>query len=103
MKKIVYFIPAILIVLFGLFLPMMGLAAGAFWLVWLALFVIGGILLARGKIWGSFIGMLPGIHQMYMSTQDTGQAINIEFPMGILITTFYLLCFLFLFFRNRKK
>lgn len=36
--------------------------------------------------------MLPGIHFIYMSTQDTGQILPIELPTGIIVIIFYLLC-----------
>jgi len=52
---------------------------------------------------GWIFGVLPGIHMMYMSTKDTGQVINIELPLGIIVVTFYLLCCSFVFYTMRKR
>jgi hypothetical protein len=61
----------------------------------------GGILLSKGKFWGGFIGLLPGIHFIYMGTQDTGQIVN-ETPMGIVVLVFYFVCGSFIFYKNKK-
>lgn len=47
--------------------------------------------------------MLPGIHSIYMSTQDTGQVLPVERPSGIIIIAFYLLCSCFIFHRKKRS
>lgn len=56
---------------------------------WVILFLLGSMLLSKGQFWGGFLGMLPGTYFIYLSTQDTGQAINIELPLGLIV----LLCY----------
>lgn len=93
MKKIVFFIPAILFtLLYGLIKLGTGLSVLPIGYVWIVLFIISGTLLAKRLFWGGFFGMLPGIHFIYMSTQDTGQILPIELPTGIIVIIFYLLC-----------
>ena len=61
-------------------------------IMWLALFLIGGFLLSKEKIWGCLLGMIPGIVFVGLSTNETGQVINIEFPLGMIIIGFYVGC-----------
>ena len=104
MKKIGLFIPAIV---FTAFYGLITLGGG-FSIVspivygWIALFIISGLLLSKDKVWGSFFGVLPGIHLIFMSTKDTGQIIS-ELPIGIIVAAFYLLCFGFVFYKKKKK
>ena len=44
------------------------------------------------KIWGCLFGMIPGIVFVGLSTNETGQVINIEFPLGMIIIGFYVGC-----------
>jgi len=55
----------------------------------------------KGKAWGALIGLLPGVHLIYMSTQYTGQVINIELPLGLIIAIFYISCGFVIWKRNR--
>ena len=104
MKKIVFFIPAILFTLLdGLIIMGTKLSVLPIVYVWIVLFLISGMLLAKRKFWGGFFGMLPGIHFIYMSTQDTGQILPIELPMGIIVIIFYLLCSGVVFFNIKKS
>ena len=61
-------------------------------IVWIALFLISGFLMSSEKVWGSIFGMIPGMVFVWMSTNDTGQVINIELPLGMLIIGFYVGC-----------
>ncbi|WP_239431944.1 hypothetical protein [Sporosarcina sp. ACRSL] len=70
--------------------------------VWIALFLVCGFLLSKEKFWGGILGILPGIHLIYMSTKDSGQVINIEFPLGVIILIFYILCSGLVFYKKRK-
>lgn len=102
MKRTVFFIPAIFfIVLYGLaMITFKSVSPIVF--VWIALFFVSGFLLTKGKVWGGLPGLLPGIHSIYMSTQDTGQVIDIELPMGLIILFFYILCSVVVFYRRKS-
>ena len=92
-KQFLYFIPFILFVIVYIGAMIMGLGMiSVKEIVWLALFLIGGFLLSKEKIWGCLLGMIPGIVFVGLSTNDTGQVINIEFPLGMIIIGFYVGC-----------
>ena len=101
MRKLVYFAP---IIIFAVILGLAILTGGTimFPVLWLILFTLSGILLAKGKFWGGLFGVLPGIHMMYMSSVDTGQIIS-EFTVGIAVILFYLICCIVVFRKNRQQ
>lgn len=70
--------------------------------VWLLLFLISGFLLSADKFWGSILGMIPAVYFIFMSTEYTGQVINIEIPLGIGLIIYYLICS-FVVYRGSKK
>ena len=92
-KQILYFLPFILsiIIYLGAAFLGLGLISGKE-VVWLALYLISGFLLSNDKVWGCVFGMIPGIVFVWMSTIYTGQVINIELPLGLVIIGFYLGC-----------
>lgn len=103
MNKTIFYIPAILfIILYGWLVIIAAGAISPIVFAWIALFLVGGVLLGRGKFWGGFLGMLPGIYLIYMSTKDTGQVINIELPLGIIVVIFYVFCSSFVFWKEKK-
>ena len=51
-----------------------------------------GFLLNKEIVWGCVFGMIPGIVFVWMSTVYTGQVINIELPLGLVIIGFFLGC-----------
>lgn len=66
MKKIVFFVPAIIFTLFyGFIMIGVGLSISTMVYVWICLFLISGILLSKGIFGGGLIGMLPGIHFIF--------------------------------------
>ncbi len=90
MRKHIGYIPAVLFTGFYLFMGMTGASLTmSMILVWLACFWISAFFLHKGLFWGGIFGILPGIHMIYMSTQYTGQVINIEMPLGIMLILFY--------------
>lgn len=104
MKKPIYFIPAIIfIVFYGLVIISMGFSVSPVVFVWIATFIISGVLLSEGIFWGGCFGILSGVHFMYMSTQDTGQILPIEMPLGMIIVFFYLLCCIFVLRKKKKQ
>ena len=92
-RQILYFLPFILSLITYLAAAFLGLGLiSVKELIWLALFLMSGFLLSDEKVWGCLFGMIPGIVFIWMSTNDTGQVINIELPLGLIIIGFYLGC-----------
>lgn len=92
-KQILYFLPFILSIITYLGATIMGLGMFSIKeIVWIALFLISGFLLTEEKAWGCVFGIIPGVVFVWMSTNYTGQVINIELPLGIIIIGFYLGC-----------
>lgn len=102
MKKIILYIPAIIFsIYFSWVIIYFGISYSPVIFVWLALFLAGGVLLSKGKCWGGFLGLLPGIHWIYMGTQETGQIVN-EMPIGIIVSIFYLICSSYIFYKSKQ-
>ena len=92
-KQILYFIPFILSVIIYIGATFMGLGLiSVKEIIWLVLFLTSGFLLSMGKFWGSIFGLIPALTFVYMSTQEAGQVINIELPLGIGIAIYYIVC-----------
>ena len=101
-KKIMYFVPFITFLVVYAVMVILGFGMLSLKeVVWLLMFFIGGALLCKGKVWGSLLGVIPAIIFILMSTNDTGQVINIERPLGIILCIYYLNCSLIAF--KRKK
>lgn len=92
MKKVLFFIPAMLSIVFYASASLLGLALSPMAYLWIAAYLSGGVLLAKGVFWGGAVGLLPGLYLMYASTQEHGQVLPGELPVGIIIVAFYLLC-----------
>lgn len=101
MKKMVYFIPAIIHFLFYGLAIMAGLALSPLVIVWFILYIISGILLSMNRFWGGLIGLIPSIQLIYMGTKDTGQIIK-ETPIGLVLLAFYVICSSFVYYKNKK-
>ena len=92
-KQIAYFLPFILSIIIYLGATILGLGLISMKeIVWIALFLISGFLLSKEKVWGCVFGIIPGIVFAWMSTNETGQVINIELPLGLIIIGFYVGC-----------
>ena len=92
MKKFLYIMPAVLIcMLYALLAALAGGISGfqpiAF--AYMGLPVLAGILLRKGKWWGSFFGIAVGAVLLYMGSQHTGQVMDIEHPMGLAFLIYY--------------
>ena len=92
MRKYIGYIPPILFTAFyfisrftgaGLIMPVV--------LLWLACFWMSALLLHKGMFWGGVFGLLPAVHMIYTGTQYSGQFIQIEIPLGIILIIFYIL------------
>ena len=90
MKKYIGYIPAALFTAFYLFAGISGAGIEmSMVLMWLICFWASAFLLHKGFFWGGIFGIIPAIHMIYMGTQYTGQVINIEIPLGIIVLVFY--------------
>lgn len=89
-KKYIGYIPAIL---FSVLYLCAGFTGFSFdWsviLIWIACFFLAAFFLHKGIFWGGIFGLFPAVHMIYMGTQDTGQVINIEIPLGLVLLLFY--------------
>lgn len=92
-KQILYFLPFVLSIITYLGAMFLGLGMiSVKELVWVALFLISGFLMSKEKVWGCVFGMIPGIVFVWMSVNETGQVINTELPLGMIIIGFYVVC-----------
>lgn len=97
MKKVLYFAPAIFGLVFYCLLAVysgFGAIHPAVWLC-IAMLFISAVLLAKEKWFGCIPGVLVGILLIWMSLQSTGQVIDIERPLGIILILFYIFCGLY--------
>ena len=94
MRKVLYFTPAIFgLVFYSLLAVFSGFGAihPAVWLCISMLFV-SAVLLTKKKWFDCIPGILVGVILIWMSFQSTGQVIDIERPLGIVLIVFYLFC-----------
>lgn len=105
MKKFIFYIPTVLFaIIFGGLAIIGGTSSvSPIVIVWIGLFLVGGFILNQYKPWGAIFGMLPGIHLIYMSTKDTGQAIDIELPLGLIVLFFYIFCGIYVYRKNKIR
>ena len=93
MKIVVYYVPAIFgLVFYCLLAVFSGIGAihPAVWLC-IALLFASAILMAQKKWFGCIPGILVGATLICMSFRYTGQIIDIEKPLGIVLILFYIL------------
>ena len=93
MKKVFYFVPAIFgLVFYSLLAAFSGFGAihAAVWIC-IAMLFVSAVLLTKQKWFGSIPGILVGVILIWMSFQSTGQVIDIEMPLGIVLILFYIL------------
>ena len=103
-SKLLYFIPFILFIVVYLIMAITGFSIISIEEVaWLVAFFASGLLLDKGKFWGGAFGLIPAAAFMYMSTRYTGQVINIELPLGIVIAVYYIICSIAVYKRTQKS
>ncbi len=89
MKKILYFIPAILVMILCLFVAFTdGLSFDSNAWVYVVLPILAGAILSLNKWWGGLFGMATGAMIIYASTQGEIHIIN-EMPIGIVVCIYY--------------
>jgi hypothetical protein len=102
MKKLLFYMPAIMFTLFYGIAALSGFSAiSPIVAVWLLLWFISGFLLNKSYFWGGLLGALPAIHLVYMGTQETGQIFS-ETPIGIVVLVFYVICGYLVYRKNTK-
>ena len=102
-RRMLYFIPVLIFLIAYIAMLVLGFGMVSIKeVIWLFLFLISGFLLSGDKFWGSIFGMIPAAYFIFMSTEYTGQVINIELPLGIVLIIFYLICS-FVVYRGSKK
>lgn len=92
MKKGLFYFPAIVYSIAVIALNIILKTVSPLWYVWAALLWLSGFLFSKGKGWGGLFGLLPAVHLLYMSAQSTGQVINIEMPLGLIIALYVAVC-----------
>ena len=93
MRKAMYFVPAILGLMFYSLLTVFsgfGAIHPAAWLC-IAMLFMSAVLLAKKNWLGCIPGILVGVILIWMSFQSTGQVIDIEMPLGVALILFYIL------------
>lgn len=93
MKKIMYFIPAIISILFyGFIIIVDGVnSINFFAYVAILMMLLSAFLMKWNKWWGSLLGIIVGLYMIYMGSQETGQIIK-ETPFGIILCCYYVVC-----------
>ena len=90
MRKFIGYIPAALFTGFYLFSGLTGASLTMSIVVaWIVCFWLSAFFLHKGLFWGGIFGLFPALNMIYMGTQYTGQVINIEIPLGIILILFY--------------
>lgn len=103
MKKLVFFIPAILFtIIYGLLAIVSITSIHPIAIVLLIMFWSAGVLLYKKVIWGGLLGIIPAAVFIYMGTQDTGQIFS-ETPIGIVILLYYVVCICWIYKKNISK
>lgn len=100
MKKILFFLPAIVHTLATLCLNLLSGALIPLWHLWNILFWLSGVLMTRGKVWGCVLGLLPGGMILLMKG---GQGLGVEVLVAAAWTVFYLACGFFVWEKRRME
>lgn len=103
MKKMIYFTPAIIALLLYTvlgFVSSFGTINPMVW-VWIAIMFRSAVVMLKDKWYGCIGGFIVGCVLIYMSTQYTGQHVNIERPCGIILCAYYLICGIVIFKKSK--
>lgn len=92
MKKVLFYLPAVVYTIAVIALNIILKTFSLLWYAWVVLLWLGGFLFSKEKVWGGLFGLFPAAHLLYMSTQYTGQVINIEMPLGVVTALYALGC-----------
>ena len=99
--KILFFVPFILFLIVYLVMVVTGFGMiSVKEAIYLVLFLTGGILLVRNNLLGSAFGIVPALIFIFISTQNTGQVVNIELPLGIILCAYFVGCGIWVTIKN---
>jgi len=97
MKKPMFFIPAILFIVFYLCISICwGKGLVDWWkaIHFIAPLLVAGVLLYKNIFWGGIVGVLPAI---YLISFGRNTYTGIELPLGIIIFIHYMICSLLVY------
>lgn len=101
MKKLVFFIPAIIVTLFYGLAALGGMGViHPIIVLWLALLWIAGVFLSKTVFWGGLLGFIPGACFIYMGLQETGQIFK-ETLLGVVILLYYAVCIIYCIYKKK--
>ncbi len=99
MKKVLYFLPAIIFLIFYVFAFIIAdLEPIAY--VFCALLILAGAVLSSDKWWGSIVGILVGVWLAVLDITTTGAVIR-QWPIGFAVAVYFIVCG-YLSFRKNK-
>lgn len=102
MKKIFYFIPAIFFCFFyGIAFLIWELELLAY--IFCALLILSGIILCYNKWWGVIPGIIMGIWLMVLDLQANYPKIIIQWPLGLIVVIYFILCGLLLYRKKNRR
>ena len=103
MRKIFYYIPAVMSLLFYSVLTVVSGFRAVHPLAWggVGILFLSAFLLCKDRWYGCVGSFLPGCALIYMSTRFTGQVIAVELPLGILFCLYYLVCGIVVYKKSR--
>ena len=79
-KNLLYFVPAVIYTVGTIALNIILREPSPKWYLCILLLWISGILLSKGKTWGSIPGLILSVYIILLGMNYTGQVINIEMP-----------------------
>lgn len=97
MKKLFYHLPALVFTAWTVCLCLVSRRLIPIWQIWNVLMWVGGMLLARGKLWGCIPALIPAGMILYFSI---GQPAGLQLATGLSFAVYYCACGLWVW---RKK
>ena len=72
--------------------------------MWLltAMMFVSAVIMSKNRWWGCLFGVSVGIKLIQMSMTDTGQVIDIERPVGIILCLFYTVCGILVYRKSKR-
>ena len=104
MRKIFYYIPAVMSLLFYSLITVVSAfrAVQPLGLAGVGIMFLSAFLLCKDRWYGCAGGFGLGCTLIYMSTRFTGQVIAVELPLGILFCLYYLVCGIVVYKKARR-
>lgn len=101
MKKVAFFMPAVIFTVFYGIAALGGMGAiHPIVVLWLAFFWIAGMFLSKTIFWGGLLGFIPGACFIAMGMQETGQIFK-ETWLGFIILLYYAICIIYCIYKKK--